>query len=166
MRAVVQRVRSATVRVAGEEVGRIGRGLLAYVGVADDDGERDAAWIARKLSELRLFEGEDGRLDRSLADRRRAGEPASALVISQFTLLADIRKGRRPSFVRAAAPERAAQLYEAVLAGLRAGGLEVASGRFGARMLVESENDGPVTLWLDSTRSVPRPGGGAPGGRG
>ena len=159
MRAVVQRVRTAAVRVADDEVGRIGPGLLVYLGVADDDTERDAAWVARKLAELRLFEGDDGRLDRSLANRRRAGEPASALVISQFTLLADIGKGRRPSFVRAAPPERAVPLYEAVLRSLREGGIEVATGRFGARMLVESENAGPVTLWLDSARSVRRPDG-------
>ncbi len=159
MRAVVQRVRSASVLVAGNEVGSIGPGLLAYVGVADDDAEQDAAWIARKLAELRLFEGEDGRLDRSLADRLRAGEPAAALVISQFTLLADIRKGRRPSFVRAAPPERAVPLYESVVDALRSDGVEVATGSFGARMLVQSENDGPVTLWLDSARSVRRPGG-------
>ena len=163
MRAVVQRVRSAGVLVAGNEVGSIGPGLLAYVGVADDDAEQDAAWIARKLAELRLFEGEDGRLDRSLADRLRAGEPAAALVISQFTLLADIRKGRRPSFVRAASPERAVPLYEAVVDALRSDGVEVATGSFGARMLVQSENDGPVTLWLDSARSVRRPGGFAAG---
>ncbi|MCY4639756.1 MAG: D-aminoacyl-tRNA deacylase [Chloroflexi bacterium] len=158
MRAVLQRVRSATVRVAGEDVGSIGPGLLVYLGIADDDGVGDAAWMARKLAQLRLFEGEDGRLDRSLADRLRSGEPTAALVISQFTLLADIRKGRRPSFTRAAPPDRAAPLCDAVVGALRAEGIEVATGSFGARMLVESENDGPVTLWLDSAHAVRRPG--------
>ena len=157
MRAVVQRVRSARVTVEGEEVGAIGAGLLCYVGVATDDGDADAAWIARKLAELRLFTGEDGRFDRSLASLLEAGQPAAALLVSQFTLLADIRKGRRPAFTQAAPPERAEPLVEAVASELRTRGVEVASGRFGAQMLVASENDGPVTLWLDSAIAVRRP---------
>ena len=157
MRAVVQRVLSARVAVAGEEVGAIGAGLLAYVGVAADDGDADAAWIARKLAELRLFADEHGRFDSSLADRVAAGEPAAMLVVSQFTLLAEIRKGRRPAFTSAAPPARAEPLLEAVASELRARGVEVATGRFGAQMLVASENDGPVTLWLDSTVAVRRP---------
>jgi len=159
VRAVVQRVRSAHVTVEGAEVGAIDGGLIAYVGVAVVDGDSDASWIARKLAELRLFASEDGRFDRSLADRVEAGEPSAALVISQFTLLADIRKGRRPAFTQAAPAERAEPLLEVVAGELRARGVEVATGRFGSQMLVTSENDGPVTLWLDSTIAVPRPGG-------
>ena len=164
MRAVLQRVRSATVRVAAEDVGSIGPGLLVYLGVADDDGAQDAAWMARKLAGIRVFEDGDGRLGLSLADRLRSGETAAVLVISQFTLLADVRKGRRPSFIRAAPPGRAVPLYGAVVSALRADGIEVATGSFGARMLVESENDGPVTLWLDSAHAVRRPGAEADAG--
>jgi D-aminoacyl-tRNA deacylase len=159
VRAVVQRVRSARVTVEGEEVGAIGGGLLAYVGVAVDDGTPDAEWVARKVAELRLFAGEDARFDRSLADRVEAGEPAAALVVSQFTLLADIRKGRRPAFTQAATGEHAEPLVEAVADVLRSRGVEVAGGRFGVQMVVASDNDGPATLWLDSTIAVPRPGG-------
>ncbi len=151
MRAVVQRVHSARVSTEGAEVGSIGIGLLAYIGVAIDDTSADAAWIARKLAEIRLFTGKDERLDRSLIDRMEAGDSAAALIVSQFTLLAEIHKGRRPSFSQAAPPDHAAPLVEAVVHELRTRGVEVATGRFGAQMIVASENDGPVTLWLDST---------------
>lgn len=149
MRAVLQRVTHARVVVDDEVVGEIGAGLLAYVGVAQGDTLAQAEWLARRIAELRLFPdvtAEGARsMERSLVD---AG--GAALVIPQFTLLADTRKGRRPSFFAAAAPEVAAPLVDAVAAALRAHGVEVATGRFGAHMLVDSENDGPVTITLDS----------------
>ena len=149
MRAVLQRVTHARVVVAGEVVGAIGAGLLVYVGVAEGDTPAQAEWLARRIAELRLFPdgtSEGARsMERSLVD---AG--GAALVISQFTLLADTKKGRRPSFFVAAAPDVAAPLVDAVVAALRAHGIEVATGRFGAHMLVDSENDGPVTITLDS----------------
>jgi len=149
MRAVLQRVTHARVTVDGEVVGAIDLGLLAYVGVAVGDGPAQAEWLARRIAELRLFPdvtAEGARsMERSLLD---AG--GAVLVISQFTLLADTKKGRRPSFFAAAPPEVAAPLVESVAAALRAQGVEVATGRFGAHMLVESANDGPVTITLDS----------------
>ena len=145
MRAVVQRVARARVEAGGEAAGAIGRGLLLYVGVAEGDGRAQAAWLARKAAELRVFPGEARGMDRSLLDA--GGE---ALVVPQFTLLADTRRGRRPSFFGAAPPERAAPLVAAVCEELRALGATVAEGRFGARMAVESVNDGPVTIVLDS----------------
>ncbi len=147
MRAVVQRVSHARVAVDGEVVGEIGAGLLVYVGVAGGDGEQQARWLAGKVAELRLFPDDQGRFDRSLLDTGGA-----ALVVSQFTLLADTRRGRRPSFFDAAPPELAEPLVARVIAELRDRGVDVASGRFGARMLVASENDGPVTITLDSER--------------
>lgn len=147
MRAVVQRVSHARVAVDGEVVGEIGAGLLVYVGVAGGDGEQQARWLAGKVAELRLFPDDQGRFDRSLLDTGGA-----ALVVSQFTLLADTRRGRRPSFFDAALPELAEPLVARVIAELRDRGVDVASGRFGARMLVASENDGPVTITLDSER--------------
>lgn len=145
MRAVVQRVEQARVVVDGESVGAIGPGLLVYVGVADGDERAQSGWLAKKLAELRIFPGEARAIDRSLLDV--GGE---ALVVSQFTLLADTRRGRRPSFFEAAPPERAEPLVAAVCEELRALGVTVAEGRFGARMAVESKNDGPVTIILDS----------------
>ena len=154
MRAVVQRVSHARVVVDGEVAGEIGAGLLLYVGVAGGDGEDEACRLARKVAEMRLFPDEQGRFDRSLLDTGGA-----ALVVSQFTLLADTRRGRRPSFFDAAPPELAEPLVEAVMAELRALGVTVAGGRFGARMMVESANDGPVTITLDSAdRERPRGG--------
>ncbi len=143
MRAVVQRVRGARVSVAGQEAGAIGHGLCVLVGIAEDDEEEDARRLAMRVVRLRVFENEDGRFDRSLVDV--AGE---ALVVSQFTLIADTAKGNRPSFVRAAPPERAEPLYETFCAALAAEGVRVAQGVFRAHMLVALENDGPVTIVL------------------
>ena len=143
MRAVVQRVSGARVHVAGEVVGGIGQGLCVLLGVSREDGEDEAARLADKVAKLRIFENEDGRFDRSLLDV--GGE---ALVVSQFTLVADTAKGNRPSFSEAAAPEAAEQLYESFCAALREAGARVETGRFGARMAVELVNDGPVTIVL------------------
>ena len=148
MRSVVQRVRHARVVVADECVAEIGRGLLVFVGVAHEDDATDAAEIARKLVGLRIFEDAEGRMNRSLLD----GE-GDLLVVSQFTLLGDARKGRRPSFGAAAPPEIAEPLVDAVAEGARKQGVRVVTGRFGAHMQVALENDGPVTLLLDSKRS-------------
>ena len=150
MRAVVQRVDQARVSVDGEVSGEIGRGLLVYVGVAAGDGQEQAQWLAKKVAELRIFPGEARGMDRSLLD-----SGGGALVVSQFTLLADTRKGRRPSFFEAAPPEQAEPLVAAVCEELRALGVTVAEGRFGAMMAVESTNDGPVTITLD-TALMPR----------
>jgi D-tyrosyl-tRNA(Tyr) deacylase len=144
MRAVVQRVSSASVRVEGETVGACGRGLLVLVGVRHEDTSETAARLAAKIARLRIFENEEGRFDRSILDI--GGE---ALVVSQFTLLADTSKGNRPSFTAAARPEQAEPLYEAFSGALRALGVEVATGVFGARMQLELVNDGPVTIVLD-----------------
>ena len=139
MRAVVQRVSRASVAVDGEELAAIGPGLLVLLGVHRDDGEAEADRIARKLLALRVFEDAEGRMNRSLAD---AG--GHVLCVSQFTLLGDVRRGNRPSFVGAAPPERAKALYERVREALGARG-----GRFGAHMEVALVNDGPVTLIVD-----------------
>ena len=144
MRAVVQRVSRASVTIEGEVVGSCGRGLLALVGVGHDDADATARRLAEKLARLRVFENDDGRFDRSLLDV--GGE---ALVVSQFTLLADTRKGTRPSFTGAAAPEQAEPLVAVVAEALRAGGVHVETGVFGARMEVELVNDGPVTIVLE-----------------
>jgi D-tyrosyl-tRNA(Tyr) deacylase len=143
VRAVVQRVSEARVRVGGEVVGEIGAGLCVLVGVSRDDGEAEAARLADKVAKLRIFENEDGKFDRSLLDV--AGE---ALVVSQFTLIADTAKGNRPSFSEAAAPEDAERLYDSFCAALRQSGVRVQTGSFGARMAVELVNDGPVTIVL------------------
>jgi D-aminoacyl-tRNA deacylase len=143
VRAVVQRVLSARVVVDGEVVGQIGPGLCVLLGVAREDGLEAAERLAAKVARLRVFENDDGRFDRSLADVGGA-----VLVVSQFTLIADTGKGNRPSFSGAAPQEQADRLYEAFCAALRALGVEVAQGRFGARMAVELVNDGPVTIVL------------------
>jgi D-aminoacyl-tRNA deacylase len=144
VRAVVQRVSEASVAVAGEQVAAIGAGLVVLVGVERDDGEEAAARLAGKVARLRVFEDHAGRFDRSLLDVQ--GE---ALVVSQFTLIADTRKGNRPSFGHAAPPEDAALLVERFSAELRALGVSVQTGVFGARMAVSLVNDGPVTIVLD-----------------
>jgi D-tyrosyl-tRNA(Tyr) deacylase len=145
MRAVVQRVREASVRVAGEVVATVGPGLVILLGVArGSDVEADADRLAGKVARLRIFENADGRFDLSLLDV--GGE---ALVVSQFTLYADTRKGNRPSFTEAAPPEVAAPLYERFCAALEREGVVVARGVFGARMDVSLVNDGPVTVILD-----------------
>jgi D-tyrosyl-tRNA(Tyr) deacylase len=143
LRAVVQRVTSARVLVDGEVVGEIGAGLAVLLGIARDDGTDEADRLAGRVARLRIFENEAGRFDRSLLDVGGA-----ALVVSQFTLIADTAKGNRPSFTDAAAPEQAEPLYERFCAALRELGVEVATGRFGARMAVELVNDGPVTIVL------------------
>jgi D-tyrosyl-tRNA(Tyr) deacylase len=147
MRAVLQRVAHATVRVEGQVVGRIGPGWLALVGVARDDTETDAAWLADKIANLRAFADAEGKMNRAVGE---AG--GSVLVVSQFTLLGDCRKGRRPGFDAAADPVEAERLYLLVADRLGRSGLEVATGRFGAQMDVELLNHGPVTLLLDSRK--------------
>jgi D-tyrosyl-tRNA(Tyr) deacylase len=147
MRAVVQRVCRAEVRIGGESVGRIARGLLVLLGAGEGDGEPDAAYLADKIVGLRIFPDEAGLMNRSVAE---AG--GGVLVVSQFTLYGDCRKGRRPSFVGALAPEPAEALYDRFLALLRETGLPVESGRFRAMMDVELVNEGPVTLLLDSRK--------------
>jgi D-aminoacyl-tRNA deacylase len=148
MRAVVQRVSAATVHVGDRVVGRIGPGLLAFVGVATEDGPADVQYIAAKIRELRIFPDDQGKMNRSVADTG-----GSVLVVSQFTLQADCRKGRRPSFDAAAQPALAQALYESVVQTLRTGGLSVETGEFQADMDVELVNDGPVTMLLDSRRT-------------
>ena len=145
MRAVVQRVKEARVTVDGEAVGGIGPGLLVYLGVGDQDGDADLGYLAEKVAGLRIFEDEAGLMNRSVVE---AG--GQVLVVSQFTLYGDCRKGRRPSFVRAARPEAAEPIYERFVARLRETGLAVATGRFAAMMDVASVGDGPVTILLDS----------------
>ncbi len=145
MRAVLQRVSRARVIVEGAVIGEIDRGLLIYAGVAPDDGLAEVEWLARKLAEMRIFPDGQGRFDRSLIDVQGA-----ALVVSQFTLFANTRRGRRPSFLDAAPPDVAEPVMEQLMQALRERGLTVAGGRFGSHMAVESENDGPVTIMLDS----------------
>ncbi len=145
MRAVVQRVREARVEVAGEPVGSVGSGLCVLLGVAATDGEETAARLAGRVARLRIFENEDGKFDRSLLD-----VSGGALVVSQFTLIADTAKGHRPSFAAAARPDRAEPLYERFCSELRGLGVPVETGVFGARMVLELANDGPVTVVLDT----------------
>ena len=145
MRACIQRVSQAEVAVDGEVIGRIGRGLVVLLGVAHEDGQGQVDWLADKIVGLRIFEDEAGKMNRSLAEVGGA-----MLVVSQFTLYGDSRKGRRPSFTDAAPPELAEQLYEAFVESVRAQGIEVTTGRFRAHMRVSLVNDGPVTLWIDT----------------
>ena len=144
MRAVCQRVSRAEVRVGGESVGKIARGLVVLLGIARDDAPAQAERLAGKVARLRIFEDDAGKFARSLLD-----VDGSALVVSQFTLIADTRKGNRPSFVDAARPEQAEPLYQSFCAALAEAGVPVARGRFGARMEVELVNDGPVTIVLE-----------------
>lgn len=145
MRACVQRVSSARVRVDGEIVGEIGRGFVVLLGVAAGDGPAELRWMVDKVVGLRVFDDGEGKMNLALADV--GGE---LLVVSQFTLLGDCRKGRRPSFIGAAAPEMAEQAYEEFVAATQAAGIRVATGRFRTHMEVELVNDGPVTLLIDS----------------
>lgn len=147
MRAVVQRVKRAEVRVGEELVGRIGRGFLILLGVGKDDTESAAEALAEKIVNLRVFDDDQGRMNRSLLDA--AGQ---ALCVSQFTLYGDCRKGRRPSYDQAASPDQAVALYESFVKSLRQRGIPTETGRFRALMNVELVNDGPVTLLLDSDR--------------
>ncbi len=145
MKALLQRVSAASVSVAGEPVGRIGRGLVVLVGVASGDTEQDARYLARKAAGLRIFTDDEGRFNLSALDIK-----GQLLVVSQFTLLADTRKGRRPSFSEAAPPEMARELFASLVAALRTTGLKVETGRFQEHMQLEIHNDGPVTVMLDS----------------
>jgi len=148
LRAVVQRVVSGSVVVGDVEVARISKGYVVLLGVGAGDGEADAAYIVDKIANMRIFEDEDGKMNRSLQDV--GGE---VLLVSQFTLYGDCRKGRRPGFSDAAPPDQAERLYERVAAGLREAGVPVATGVFRAHMLVRIDNDGPVTILLDSRKS-------------
>jgi D-aminoacyl-tRNA deacylase len=145
MRAVLQRVSRAEVRIGGKIVGQIGRGLVVLLGVARDDTEADADFICDRTLGMRIFADPDGKMNLAMA--KVGGE---LLVVSQFTLLADTDSGRRPSFIRAAAPDDARRLYEHFLSLARRGGVKVESGAFGAMMEVDLVNDGPVTILLDS----------------
>ncbi len=147
MRLVVQRVREAFVTVDGEELGRIGPGFMVLCGVEEGDTAADAAYCVEKTVNLRVFEDDAGKMNRSILE---AG--GAVLAISQFTLHGDVRHGRRPSFIRAARPETAVPLYEAYCDGVRAAGIQVETGRFGADMKVSLINDGPVTLLIDSRK--------------
>lgn len=147
MRAVIQRVERASVSVEGEIRGQIGAGFLVLIGVEEGDGDADFKYIADKAPNLRVFEDEQGKMNRSLLDV--GGE---VLAVSQFTLLGDARGGRRPSFITAARPETADPMYERLVADWRARGIRVETGVFGAHMKVSLVNDGPVTILLDSRR--------------
>jgi len=147
MRAVVQRVSRAEVRIEGRAVGRIGAGLVVLVGIAREDTPEAGQWLAEKITNLRVFDDAEGRMNRSLLESR-----AAVLCVSQFTLYGDCRKGRRPSYDRAASPDAAVTLYESFVASLRALGVAVETGEFRAMMDVELVNDGPVTLLLDSEK--------------
>jgi D-tyrosyl-tRNA(Tyr) deacylase len=149
MKAVLQRVSRAQVTVAGQVVGQIGRGILVLLGVEQGDGESDARALADKTIQLRIFDDADGKVNLSLVDVGGA-----LLVVSQFTLLGDCRKGRRPSFVAAAPPAEAERLYELFVAAAGAQGVTVATGKFRAMMDVELVNDGPVTLLLESRKEA------------
>jgi D-aminoacyl-tRNA deacylase len=144
MRILLQRVARASVKVDQQIVGQIDRGYVLLVGVGHGDGEAEALWLTQKVAGLRVFEDADGKFNLSIQD-----VGGSALVVSQFTLFADARKGRRPSFIDAALPDVAAPLVERFADMLRAEGVPVETGVFGAHMLVEIHNDGPVTIWLE-----------------
>jgi D-tyrosyl-tRNA(Tyr) deacylase len=156
VRAVVQRVSAAQALVDGEAVGEIGRGLCVLLGVAAGDDESVAERLAGKIARLRIFENAEGKFDRSVLDVHGA-----VLVVSQFTLIADTAKGNRPSFTAAAPPEQAERLYAGFCEALESHGIDVARGRFGARMVVELANDGPVTIVLDAG-ATNRTGAGQP----
>jgi D-tyrosyl-tRNA(Tyr) deacylase len=145
MRACIQRVSEASVTVDGKIVGEIGRGFVILLGVGQQDGQAEVDFLADKITGLRIFNDDEGKMNLSLAD-----VGGTMLVVSQFTLFGDARKGRRPSFVDAAPPEWAERLYEAFVNRVRAAGIEVATGVFRTHMLVSLVNDGPVTLWIDT----------------
>jgi D-tyrosyl-tRNA(Tyr) deacylase len=145
MRACIQRVIEGRVTVDGEVVGEIARGLVVLLGVGHGDGDAEVAWLAEKIIGLRIFEDDAGKMNRSLNEIRGA-----MLVVSQFTLYGDCRKGRRPSFTAAAPPQLAEKLYNDFVDRVRAAGIEVAAGRFREHMRVSLVNDGPVTVWIDT----------------
>ena len=146
MKALLQRVTRASVSIDNEEVGKIGKGLVVFLGVASGDTEKDAQYLAQKIVNLRIFADKEGKFNLSALDIN-----AELLLVSQFTLLADTKKGRRPSFTEAAAPAQAEELFQYFVEQTRATGLKVATGRFQAYMQVEIHNDGPVTIMLDSS---------------
>ena len=148
MRAVIQRVSSASVKVGSDTTGAIGSGLLVFLGIHRDDGDQEIQWMAEKVSNLRIFEDDEGKMNRSLIDTRGA-----MLVVSQFTLYGDCRKGRRPGYSAAAPPEHANALYQRFITHVAESGIETASGKFQAHMDVSLVNDGPVTLLLDSSKT-------------
>ncbi|MCA1586188.1 MAG: D-tyrosyl-tRNA(Tyr) deacylase [Acidobacteria bacterium] len=152
MRAVVQRVLTARVTVEGRDVGAIGRGLLVFIGVETGDGATDVEYIATKVREIRVFEDERDASGRKRMNHSVEDVGGAVLVVSQFTLAADVRRGRRPSFDQAAPPAQARPLYEDVVEKLRAAGLTVETGEFQAMMRVSLENDGPVTILMDSRK--------------
>ncbi len=147
MRAVIQRVKSASVKVDGELVSEIDAGLLVFLGIAHDDNQEEIDYIANKVANLRIFEDAEGKMNCSLLETG-----GSALVVSQFTLYGDCRKGRRPSFINAARPESANALYEKFIAALKEQNIQTCGGTFQAMMDVELINDGPVTILLDSDK--------------
>ena len=149
MRAVIQRVENAVVSVEGSRVGGIDRGLLVYVGIGKDDVAGDARWLADKIADLRIFPDEDYKMNRSIRD-----ENGGILVISQFTLYGDARKGRRPSYNGAAAPDLALPLYEEFVSCLQGTGLKIETGEYRAAMDVSSVNKGPITIILDTNKAV------------
>jgi D-tyrosyl-tRNA(Tyr) deacylase len=152
MKALLQRVSKASVTVDGEVVGQIGRGLVVFLGISREDSQRDARYLAEKTVSLRIFPDSEGRFNLSALETW-----SELLAVSQFTLLADTKKGRRPSFTEAAPPQEAEVLFDQFLEFLRSSGLRVESGRFQQHMLVEIHNDGPVTILLDSKEKYPEP---------
>lgn len=151
MRAIIQRVKKSKVSIEGKTIGEIEKGLTVLLGVSDTDTEKECDYLADKLINLRIFEDDCGKMNRSLLDIQ--GE---ILIISQFTLYADCKKGRRPSFVKAARPEKAIPLYERFIQHFQNLGVSTQTGKFGADMLVSIENDGPVTIFLDSEEIMPK----------
>jgi D-aminoacyl-tRNA deacylase len=149
MKAVVQRVTSSSVKIDKKIVGRISAGLLVFLGISHADNEKDAAYLADKIVHLRIFEDEEGKMNRSCLETGK-----EVLVVSQFTLLGDCRKGRRPSFVQAAPPDKAERLYEYFVGQVRSKGVPVATGRFQACMAVSLVNNGPVTLIVESKEAL------------
>lgn len=149
MRAVLQRVKSASVTIQNEKVGEIADGILLFLGITEEDGEKECDFLAEKAVQLRIFEDEEGKMNRSLLDMG-----GKMLIVSQFTLFADCRRGRRPSFIKAARPQQAEPLYERFIQAVQGMGVKTASGRFGADMLVSLENDGPVTILLDTEECI------------
>ncbi len=149
MRAVIQRVAWAKVEVDGETTGAIDQGLLVYLGAGKGDTDADRSYVLSKVLGLRIFENEQGKMDKSVVD-----VDGSLLVVSQFTLYGDVKKGRRPSFDSAMLPEEAERAYDAFVREARAEGIRVETGRFRATMKVSSLNDGPVTIWIDSAKSA------------
>lgn len=155
MRVLIQRVSAASVTVEEQTVGEIGPGLLLLVGITHDDGAAEIDLLANKVANLRIFTDAAGQMNHSALDRLAAGEPVAMLVVSQFTLYADSRKGRRPSYTKAAPPALASPAVDRFAAALADLGFAVATGEFGAKMAVSLVNDGPVTIWLDTAELRP-----------